>query len=414
MIIVSNPGTHPEMMRLAGGLIDSGYDVRYLSSSSWSSESLIQRLAGLRFVGATGIATNLRRRSLPTPISRKHVKGIARWLELLVQVSMRSRQADVNTAIEKRNRAFQRGAVRFVHHNSDVEMIVGQYTASADIFAACDPSVTKILNYPIAHHRWLMRTMENEAVRNPRWSGLLQGHDFTETQLKTLDSEIGMADHILVPSSFAASTFLEFGVPHHKLSVIPLGCDLPPSKMSGIARATDKTLNLLFAGQATQRKGIGYLIEAVQTLQDVRLTIVGSCNAAARSLIETFDKVHIVPSLPRESLYPLMQEADLLVLPSLAEGFPLVAIEAMANGTPCLLSRATFAPDLISHGENGYVLNEVSARAIAEALRELQLDREGLIKAGLHASMTAKLYSWDNYSKNVSSVLGELHGRSSS
>jgi glycosyltransferase involved in cell wall biosynthesis len=311
--------------------------------------------------------------------------------------------------IKRRNRVFQKSASRIVRNSPNIDVVVAQYTASAEVFHACSDSVVKVLNYPIAHHRWLMNAMQSESLRNPKWSPLLQGHDFTEDELQSLDREIELADLVLVPCSFAASTFIEYGIPASKISIIALGCETANKPQNPKIISSDQPLQILFAGQATQRKGIGYLVEAIQELPGVELTIVGTCSQAARRMIDRYSNISVVPSLPRDELYRLMQESDLLVLPSLAEGFGLVALEAMANGTPCLLSKETFGPDLIRHGENGYILNEVSTESLASAIRKIQNDRSNLVSVGLRASMTATEYSWERYSISVAKRILELH-----
>lgn len=410
MIIVANPGTHPEMMRIAGGLIAAGQPVRYLTSSSWAVDSAIQKIADGPLLSTSSVGINLRRRQLPPPIRESHVVGISRGHEVLVQIALRSRPRLAATAIRNRNNAFQKGVKRFLDQHSDVRVVIGQYTAAADAFSQCPKGVLKVLNYPIAHHRWLMAAMKEEGLLNPKWEQLLQGHDFTSEELRLLDEEIEMADLILVPSSFAAQTFLESGVPASKLSVIPLGCasegieEHPSSKVDPVATP----LKVLFAGQATQRKGIGYLVEAVEQVADVQLTIVGPSTSTARSIIGRHKNVVMHGSMPRDKLFQVMRDSDLLVLPSLAEGFGLVALEAMANGTPCLLSNRSFGPDLITHGDNGYILNDISKESIMDSLKEIAGAKNSLSAVGGRAAATARHYSWSRYSETVAEKIEEL------
>lgn len=410
MILILNPGTHPEMMRMAGGLIAAGSDVRYLTASSWASDSIVQKYAEHPKVSSTALATDLRRRQLPHPITNSHVVGLARGRELINQIARKTNIGDAAQATRMRNREFQRRACRYIRETPNIQAVVGQYTASTDVFRECLSGVTKILNYPIAHHRWLKDAMQKEADSNPKWKHLLQGHDFTSEQLNALDEEIGMADAILVPSTFAASTFIMSGVPAEKLIVTPLGCDPrpDPSPTAIKAELEGEKLRVLFAGQVTQRKGVGYLVEAVHKLDDAELLIVGPSTPEARDLVERHRNVTVRPSVPRQELYQLMDEADILVLPSLAEGFPLGAIEAMANGTPCLVSNATFGTDVIVHGDNGYILDTVSVDSIVEALTEIGRARETLVGVGIRAAETATDFSWARYSRDIAEEIEEL------
>lgn len=411
MIIVSNPGTHPEMMRIAGGLIEAGQPVKYLTSSSWAGDSGVQRLSDLRPLSSLAIAVNMRRRRLPSPIRRSHVVGLARTKEALFQIAFRTPFGDARTALQTRNDTFQRKVTRVLRRTPDVRAVVAQYTSAEEVFRGAPTGVLKVLNYPIAHHRWLMDAMMDEALVNPEWKSLLQGHDFSEHELVSLDKEIQMADAVLVPSSFAASTFVAKGVPPEKLVVIPLGCEPAPAgsgaECEGDAEGED-LLRVIFAGQATQRKGLGYLVEAVGTLDDVQLTVVGPASSECRTILASYSNVTLMRSQPRDRLYDLMRQADLLVLPSLAEGFGLVALEAMANGTPCLMSRRTFAEDIIVHGENGYILNEVSSKSIAEAISSIRRNKDKLASVSERAVASANYFSWDRYSAAVAKKLLNL------
>jgi glycosyltransferase involved in cell wall biosynthesis len=234
--------------------------------------------------------------------------------------------------------------------------------------------------------------------------------------MEALDREIELADCILVPSSFAVRTFLESGVPADKLEMFPLGCAAPDDfsltdNVSGVREKRE--LRVIYAGQVTQRKGIGYLLEAVSGLEAVKLQVVGTAGAQARTVLSDYENVEYISSQPRGDLYQLLRNADVLALPSLAEGFGLVALEAMANGTPCIVSRNTFAGDLIVHGHNGFILDDVSTQAIRSLLTEIAGDAESLERVGAEAARTARKYSWDRFgaavARRVLSVAGEGH-----
>jgi glycosyltransferase involved in cell wall biosynthesis len=75
-----------------------------------------------------------------------------------------------------------------------------------------------------------------------------------------------------------------------------------------------------------------------------------------------------------EDIPSLMQAIDVLVMPSKAEAFGLVLIEAMANGRPVVASNAGAVPELVSHGRNGYLFPEGDPEALADALFDLLND----------------------------------------
>ncbi|WP_231567731.1 glycosyltransferase family 4 protein [Sinomonas humi] len=205
----------------------------------------------------------------------------------------------------------------------------------------------------------------------------------------------------MVPSTFAASTFEAAGINRSKLQILPLGCDVqhddadvtnPP------ARST--SLKVLYAGQVTQRKGIGYLAEAIASIPEASLTVIGESSARACALLERYPRVTMLASMPREQLLNNMRAADVFVLPSLAEGFGLVALEAMSVGCPVLVSANTFGSDLIEDGVNGFVLPSTDAADIAVQLKRIAAHPD-ISKVRARAALTAKGYSWERYEKRI-------------
>ncbi|WP_430298473.1 glycosyltransferase family 4 protein [Sinomonas sp. B1-1] len=306
-----------------------------------------------------------------------------------------------------RNRGYQRQVLKF-HDRYRPRVIIAQYTAAREIFAAADASTIRILSYPIAHHAWLDRSMREEGERNPRWAALLQGHDLAAEDIALLDEEIELADVVVVPSTFAAQTFIDSGINRDKLVVVPLGCDfLDLSEIHSASAGPDQGFRVLYAGQVTQRKGVGYLVEAVEELEGVHLELVGGCTPMARNLISRFSRTAIYPSLPREELLLRMRASSVLVLPSLAEGFGLVALEAMSVGCPVILSHQTFAGDIVLDGRNGFLLPTVDKESIRNKLTEV-MSAPDLDRVAHEGARTAKTYSWDRYAGEFTSVLDDL------
>jgi glycosyltransferase involved in cell wall biosynthesis len=102
----------------------------------------------------------------------------------------------------------------------------------------------------------------------------------------------------------------------------------------------DKPL-LLFVGRFVEKKGLGLLHHLAQNLPNMRWIFVGWGPLDPGSW--GLPNASVRRNLTREEIVPLYQAADLLVLPSVGEGFPLVVQEAMACGTPALIGEETAA-----------------------------------------------------------------------
>jgi len=154
-----------------------------------------------------------------------------------------------------------------------------------------------------------------------------------------------------------------------KLVHVPLGIDA--SEFSpGPPRAISSPLRLLCVGRLAPEKGQALLLEAVAALsmegRPVYVRLVG--DGPDRSWLETraaelgiASNVEFVGWVDQARLIAVYAEADVFVLPSLAEGIPIVLMEAMAMEKPCIAPRITGIPELIEHGVDGllFVVGDV-------------------------------------------------------
>ncbi|HEX5284573.1 MAG TPA: glycosyltransferase, partial [Bryocella sp.] len=161
------------------------------------------------------------------------------------------------------------------------------------------------------------------------------------------------ADAITVPSTMAARSFVEMGVPAEKLHVIPYGVRLesfhpvadPNPADPNPADPNPASFDVLFAGAVGLRKGVPYLLDAFSRLRHPRkrLRIVGAIQEDIRSTLPRMpmENVELLGSLPQAELARLMSHSHVLVLPSIEEGLALVQAQAMACGCPVLCSTNT-------------------------------------------------------------------------
>jgi glycosyltransferase involved in cell wall biosynthesis len=104
---------------------------------------------------------------------------------------------------------------------------------------------------------------------------------------------------------------------------------------------------------------------------------------------------------------------DVFVLPSLVEGFPMTALEAMACGVPVIVSENTFGLDVVRDGYNGYVVPIRDVGAIVDRLRLLAGDEALRSSMSKNARATAEEYSWEAFGRRlVELVIGQRPDRS--
>jgi glycosyltransferase involved in cell wall biosynthesis len=218
-----------------------------------------------------------------------------------------------------------------------------------------------------------------------RWcGGAYHGHP-TPAMVRRVEEEYALAGRIRVSSPAARESLLAAGVDGAKVAVIPQPLDLwrfvPPA-----ARARTGPLRVCFVGTLDLRKGFVYLLRAARALGGrVEVEMVGSTgDRCSRRLFERESRGLALRCAPGDPL-PAYHRAEVMVLPSLEDGFGFVAAEAMACGLPVVVTREAGASAWVRHGETGWVVPAGSADALAAALADALARRAGLAEMGVLA-----------------------------
>jgi starch synthase len=138
---------------------------------------------------------------------------------------------------------------------------------------------------------------------------------------------------------------------------------------------------------------------------DVQLTIIGERFAANQLIDDACGRWRWFKSIPHDQVLKIMMESDVLVLPSLSEGFGLVVTEALACGLPVIVTPNVGANDLVCDGREGFVVPICSAEAIADRLHALDKDRDLLAQMSREAQKTATEQSWEKYRRSLAEEL---------
>ena len=225
-----------------------------------------------------------------------------------------------------------------------------------------------------------------------------------EADFDHLVRETAMAENFLCASSFTRSTLIEHGAAPGRIRVVPYGVDSTrfhpdPSRQP----APGSRLKLLFVGRINQRKGIKYLLEALRLLntQQVELTVCGRVVDSLEIFAPFGDQVRIRPSVSAAELVHAYQSADLFVFPSVAEGFAQVLLESLASGLPILSTTRTAAPDLITDGEQGFIVAPQSSFAVASSIEWALTHRAELARMRLAARERAEHFTWQRFRHGV-------------
>jgi glycosyltransferase involved in cell wall biosynthesis len=172
-------------------------------------------------------------------------------------------------------------------------------------------------------------------------------------------------------------------------------CDLSPRMIMERAHEPGP-LNILFIGMVTPHKGVHTLIAALSNIptNQWRLRIVGNLErdksyvAAIRRQIEGSgigSKVELMGELYDHELSDLFAMSHLLAVPSSYEGFGIAYLEGMNFGLPAVAGTIGAAKEIITHGQNGFLVPPGDPKALAQTLKLLIRDRKLLLKMSLAA-----------------------------
>jgi hypothetical protein len=256
--------------------------------------------------------------------------------------------------------------------------------------------ITALFELPSSHWYWKDKLLAEEGELYPQFAGLLPNPKDSAAQLKRKDEELHLADYVFVPSQHVQRT-LDGVVPEEKIRVISYGAP-PVREQKKISYDSSRPLKVLFVGALAQLKGIGHLLDAVDSLgSQVELTLVGRRYAANSRVDEACGRWRWFETLPHSGVIDVMRESDVLVLPSLAEGCALVVLEALSCGLPVIITPNTGSLEFVHEGCEGFIVPIRSAEAIADRLNALSQDRELLARMSQNAQTRAAGKSWEHY-----------------
>jgi glycosyltransferase involved in cell wall biosynthesis len=274
--------------------------------------------------------------------------------------------------------------------------------------AARQAGTLTVLNSQMVHPRHVRKLLVEEMELQPEFATSLKPYLYSSDMYDVLDAEISLADHILVGSSFAKFSFAAEGVLGSKVTAIPYGVNLSMFTPA-VAEPNRSGLRILFVGQISQLKGISYVLEAYRRTKgpSTCLTLVGNIIGSPEPFRKyQSDFVHI-SHVPHDAMPQIFRNADVFVLPTLADGMGLAVLEAMASGLPVVVT-ANGPGDLVRDGIDGFVVPIRNSEAIAARLDVLRNNPGMRLAMGQSARLRAEQFGWEVYARKAADLVLSL------
>lgn len=392
-VFVSTPDLRPSLLSILEGLARSGLLARLATTISFSPW-LMKRLSMIPVAGRW-LAPRLRRNEVPAFLTGK-IDNI--WgRELVRKVSSRVANPNITHAVwEWAETSFDR--IVADRYGGRFDVVYGMEHSSARTFAAQKANGGGcVLRQVNAHGRTLNAVLRRESARFPDlvtpYHRLLMANDEKIAQRKEV--EYAFADLIVANSDYVRKTFIENGVSATKIIAVPTGCP-PVDPVGARSGAGSDALRVIYVGAVSLRKGFPYLLEAWQRVAAgarAQLWIAGSLELDVVARLQVDPSIRYLGVLDKDGLRGVYRQADILVLPTLCEGLAHVVLESLSFGLPVITTEASGAGDMVRHGENGMIVPEGNADALASAIAHAIDRRVDLPAMGARSAERARAWT---------------------
>lgn len=267
----------------------------------------------------------------------------------------------------------------------------------------------------------LVVTMHSLEPLRP-WKAQQLGTGGYEMSLWAERTGVQAADRVIAVSKSMKSDVVEcYGIPEEKVDVIYNGIDVDEFRHTDSRMAIEKYKipgpYVLFVGRITEQKGIRYLIEAVDGIDDGTYVVICAGPADTKELSDWLHKavknnrriVLIEEMVGKDELIELYSNAQAFVCPSVYEPFGIINLEAMACKTPVVASRVGGIVEVVDDKVNGFLLPPKDPKAIANAVNGILGSRdlrERLAEAG--RDKVEREFSWESIAKKTISLYQDV------
>jgi alpha-maltose-1-phosphate synthase len=407
MLLLAHPTGNTFFRSAARAFYSSGLLQELDSCICWDSDSVLAHCL------PPALSVQLSRRSfgdVPLYLQHSHPwRELARMISSGVPLHWLRRHERGPLSIDAVYRGFDRHVAARLLHLTGLRAVYAYEDGAVRTFQVAKRLGLRCLyDLPIGYWRAAQKIFQEERQLQPDWSSTLTGLNDSASKLARKDEELQLADLVVVPSEFVRSTLLDYNVCNAHIAVVPFGSPPPLS----IAYHTPPTshLRVLYVGSLGQRKGLSYALDAVHALgSQVSFTMIGRVTSSnCRPLLSALQRHRWIETLPHNQILEQMREHDVLLLPSLFEGYALVISEALSQGLPVITTPNSGALQTIRNGIEGFIVPIRNSQAIAERLQQLATNHDQLGAMREACLSRAAELSWAGYEQGLRAAVGRV------
>jgi glycosyltransferase involved in cell wall biosynthesis len=402
-VVLVHPTGNANVRQAAFALSEAGALAAFHTTIAWRPGSGLDRLL------PGSIRAELARRSYPgIPEALVHAHS---WREMVRLLAARkgwrslTRHETGPFCMDAICAALDRTVARSLTHGPAPAAVYAYDDCALESFrVARQRGAACLYELPIGYLRVWHNLRNEEIAREPLWGQTIAAGADSEAKLARKDQEIAAADRVIVPSRFVAGSLK--ASPARNIVIVPYGCPAVAPPCSELHPTGP--LRVLYVGAISQRKGIGYLLQAMRQLGGVaQLTLVGRFANPSAELAAELNRHSWTPTLPHAQVLQAMRKADVLVLPTLFEGRALVVLEALSQGLPVVTTPNSGTEDVVLDGVSGFIVPIRSPEAIAASITRLADDRALLAEMSHAATRIAAECTWERYRESLLAAIFE-------
>ncbi len=297
------------------------------------------------------------------------------------------------------------GKLRYLVHAGRVSRLVR--ASRADVVHALHLTSYGFLAARAGAHPTLISVWGTDVLEAP---GLSPLHEFITRYA------LARADRVTATGLHMAQSTLPYMPRSRAVTVVPYGVDL--ARFRPRPRPMRDEIVVGSAGRLSKEKGLGTLIDALVIFRDegVACRVVLAGDGPERRALEALcarlgvaDRVTFLGEVAHDRVPAVLQEMDVFAMPSTWEGFGVAAVEAQAMELPVVASWVHGIPDVVAHGQTGFLTPPGDARALAAAIAALARDRELRVEMGRNGRrFVERHYDWNENAAQMERIYREF------
>jgi glycosyltransferase involved in cell wall biosynthesis len=216
------------------------------------------------------------------------------------------------------------------------------------------------------------------------------------------------ADIIFFSDQYSFNYHKSYLKKHQKTAILDTGIDISVFKPLNhkIQNKEKKSINVLFVGRFTKRKGCEYLIRALYEAKNKKSDLKIHCDILGYGPLEKELKmltkelkltkdITFLEGVKNEDLISYYRKTDIICIPALSDTCTVIK-EGLCSGKPIIVTNVSSHPEKVKSGVNGFVVPTQDSKAIAKILLTIDKKPNILKKLSQNALMARTLYDWNN------------------